>query len=125
MKRSAVMACIAEGVSERAPERGVQYAGFIDPSGGSSDSMTLAIGYRDREGKTVLAYSRASVPPFSPSAVCTEFAEILKAYGIHSVKSDKYGGRVGGGGFSHAGHPLRAIRRSKIGPLFVALAADQ
>ena len=92
VKRSAVMACIAEGVSERAPERGVQYAGFIDPSGGSSDSMTLAIGYRDREGKTVLAYSRASVPPFSPSAVCTEFAEILKAYGIHSVKSDKYGG---------------------------------
>jgi hypothetical protein len=39
----AVKACTSRGVFERPPLRGVGYAAFVDPSGGSADSMTLAI----------------------------------------------------------------------------------
>jgi hypothetical protein len=45
--REAVEACISLGVRERAPVDGIKYFGAIDPSGGSSDSFTLAIAHRD------------------------------------------------------------------------------
>jgi hypothetical protein len=46
--REAVEAAISLGVRERAPVNGVRYAAFVDPSGGSADSMTLAIGHREK-----------------------------------------------------------------------------
>lgn len=42
--REAVEACVALGVRERLPVSDVSYVAFVDPSGGSTDSMTLAIG---------------------------------------------------------------------------------
>ena len=36
---------------ELPPTSGVEYAAFVDPSGGAADSMTLAIAHRDRVGK--------------------------------------------------------------------------
>ena len=48
--REAVDACVNLGVHERLPERAHSYVAFVDPSGGSSDAMTLAIAHT--EGKT-------------------------------------------------------------------------
>ena len=48
--REAVEACITLGIRERATERKNAYTCFVDPSGGSSDAMTLAIAHT--EGKT-------------------------------------------------------------------------
>ena len=48
--REAVEACVKFGVRERPPERAHRYVAFVDPSGGSSDAMTLAISHT--EGKT-------------------------------------------------------------------------
>ena len=46
--RDAVASVIAEGVLERAPAPSTfKYFGFVDPSGGSSDSMPLAIAHRE------------------------------------------------------------------------------
>src|SRR5262249_48117913 len=42
ISRETVLACIEPGVQERPPQSGVRYWSFIDPSGGSSDSMTCA-----------------------------------------------------------------------------------
>src|SRR5438094_194207 len=47
MNREAVEACIAYDVRERAPMQAVRYYAFVDPSGGSADSMTLAVGHRE------------------------------------------------------------------------------
>src|SRR5262249_57134979 len=47
--REAVEACISLNVRERPPIEGVKYFGFIDPSGGSGDSFTMAIAHRDGE----------------------------------------------------------------------------
>ena len=73
------------------PEPRVRYVGFIDPSGGRSDSMTLAISHREGE-KVLLDRVEERRPPFDPSKIVEEFAGILKNYGIHSTTSDRYGG---------------------------------
>ena len=55
------------------------YVAFVDPGGGSADSMTLAIIHK--EGKViVLDAVRESKPPFSPEAVVAEFAELMRKY---------------------------------------------
>ena len=47
VSREAVEACVSLGVRERAPLSGLRYSAFVDPSGGSADSMTLAVGHRE------------------------------------------------------------------------------
>jgi len=68
------------------------YLAFVDPSGGSADSMTLAIAHRDKDGRAVLDAVRERKPPFSPEAVVEEFSLLLKDYGVHRVSGDRYGG---------------------------------
>jgi hypothetical protein len=87
----AVRACIAPGVRERAPERRLRYWTFVDPSGGSNDSMTLAIAHREGV-TTILDAIREVRPPFSPEATVEEFAKLLRAYRCTSVHGDRYGG---------------------------------
>src|SRR4051794_3204054 len=43
VSREVLDACVSPGVHERGALKSVIYAGFVDPSGGRSDSMTLAI----------------------------------------------------------------------------------
>jgi hypothetical protein len=63
----AVTACVSRGVYERAPQRGVVYSAFVDPSGGSADAMTLAVGHRDHARQVaVIDALREVAPPFSP-----------------------------------------------------------
>lgn len=80
-----------DDVGERPYERQHIYYGFVDPSGGSSDSFTLGIAHK--EGKTaVLDFLMERKPPFSPEGVCEEFSHILKRYKINTVRGDRYGG---------------------------------
>ena len=88
VSREIVDACVDE-VAERPYERGLSYCGFVDPSGGSSDSMTLGIAHCE-EGITVLDLVREAVPPFSPAEVVEEFAGLLRAYGLTRCFGDKY-----------------------------------
>jgi len=52
ISREVLEACIVPGRHELAPLQGVQYVGFVDPSGGSSDSFTLAIAHKEQRGDT-------------------------------------------------------------------------
>jgi hypothetical protein len=70
---------------------GVSYVAFIDPSGGSSDSMTLGICHMEGE-RILLDLVREVKPPFSPDSVTKEFSDVIKSYGIASCRSDRYGG---------------------------------
>ena len=79
------------GVHERGPLPGHRYVGFVDPSGGSSDSFTLAIAHKENE-LGVLDALREVIPPFSPEGVTTEFADLCKRYRITEVRGDRYGG---------------------------------
>jgi hypothetical protein len=91
LNREAIEACISVGIHERAPISSLRYSAFVDPSGGSADSFTLAIAHREKE-VGVLDCIREIKPPFSPEAVVSEFAELLKSYGINTVLGDRYGG---------------------------------
>jgi len=89
----AVAGCIIPGRVELPPAHGISYHAFIDPSGGSVDSMTLAIGHTDRDGNVVILDAiRERKPPFSPEDVVQEFAAALKRYGCTSVTGDRYAG---------------------------------
>jgi hypothetical protein len=89
--REAIEACVSTGVYERGRAGGMKYQAFVDPSGGSSDSMTLAIAHREK-GICVLDAVRERKPPFSPDQVVADFAKLLKSYGINKVLGDKYAG---------------------------------
>jgi hypothetical protein len=70
---------------------GCNYVAFVDPSGGSSDSMTLAIAHMENDN-VVLDLLRERKPPFSPDDVAKEFADTIKSYDLSSVRGDRYGG---------------------------------
>ena len=46
VSREAVEACVSVGVRERPPVSDARYFAFVDPSGGSADSFTLAVGHQ-------------------------------------------------------------------------------
>lgn len=89
--REVVEACVSTGVFERAREGGIKYRAFVDPSGGSNDAMTLAIGHMDSD-VAILDALRERKPPFSPEAVVSDFCALLKIYGISEVTGDRYAG---------------------------------
>jgi hypothetical protein len=89
--REVVEACVTLGIRERPTERKNAYTCFVDPSGGSSDAMTLAIAHT--EGKTqILDLIRERKPPFSPEAVTEEVAKIIRSYRCTKVCADRYWG---------------------------------
>jgi hypothetical protein len=97
--REAVEDCVTLGVRERQPERKHGYVAFVDPSGGSSDAMTLAIAHT--EGTTqILDVIRERKPPFSPEAVTEEFAKLIRSYRCTTVYGDRYGGNGRGNSFA-------------------------
>ncbi|WP_020092299.1 hypothetical protein [Methylobacterium sp. 285MFTsu5.1] len=91
VSREVVEAAIPMGVVEKAPITGITYSAFCDPSGGASDSMTMAIGHREGE-RLILDAVRERKAPFSPESVVSEFSDLLKRYGIRKVVGDRYGG---------------------------------
>jgi hypothetical protein len=83
--------CMVPTRYELPPINGTDYFAFVDPSGGSQDSMTLAVAHRAEE-IVVLDAVRERKPPFSPEVVTAEFAELLRAYRIAHVTGDRYAG---------------------------------
>jgi hypothetical protein len=77
---------------EMLPASDTHYRAFVDPSGGSSDSFTLAISHRDRDKRIVIDAVRERHPPFSPQDVVDEFAALIKTYRATRVVGDRYAG---------------------------------
>jgi hypothetical protein len=102
VKIEAVEACVERGTFERAPVSGVKYFGFVDPSGGSADSMTMAIAHRHGD-RAVLDAIREVKPPFSPESTVADFATLLKTYRVERVNGDRYAGEWPREVFRHHG----------------------
>jgi hypothetical protein len=89
----AVRACISPGVYERGPQHSTTYHAFCDPSGGSSDSMTLAVAHKDYATQTTVIDALREVrAPFSPEDAVAEFARLLKNYRVTKIVGDHYAG---------------------------------
>jgi hypothetical protein len=103
---------IETGRRERAPIEAVHYWAFTDPSGGSHDSFTLAIGHHEKE-RLVLDVLRGITPPCDPSVVVKEFATILKSYRCDRVTGDHYSGQWVVESFEKKGVTYRHSDRNK------------
>ena len=88
-----VEACVGT-YHELGPHSGVIYKAFLDPSGGSKDSMTMAIAHKTEkpEEQIVIDLIREARPPFSPAAVIDEYAALCKYYRVTKVFGDRYAG---------------------------------
>lgn len=108
----AIAACVARGTRERAPERGRDYVAFADAASGSGkDSFAVSIAHRDVEA--VLDVVRAWKPPFNPSGVIAEAADLLRRYGLREVTGDRYAPGFVSEGFRANGITYRPSERSK------------
>lgn len=103
---------IEAGCHERAPLAGQAAVAFVDPSGGASDSFTLAIAHTEGE-RAVLDCVREARVPFSPDAVCKDFAAVAKSYGLASVTGDHYAGEWPRERFAVHGITYQPSERSK------------
>jgi len=85
----AIAECVAEDVRERPPVTGTRYYAFADPSGGRHDRFTLGIAHIEQD-RAILDLLRHWSPPFNPSGVIAECAEILKLYHVGNLQGDRY-----------------------------------
>jgi hypothetical protein len=85
-----VRACLGDYV-EAAPISEHRYSAFVDPSGGSADSFTLAIAHREGE-RIYIDAIREIQPPFSPEAAINELAALCLSYKVRTIVGDKYAG---------------------------------
>ena len=95
VSREVIEACVIAGRHE-SPPSGIGYRAFCDPAGGSgTDRFSLAVAHvEERQGRriAVLDAIREARPPFSPEAVVSEFAALLRRYGVSDVSGDLYAG---------------------------------
>jgi hypothetical protein len=91
VSRKVLDGAIDTGVTIRALIDGLTYLAFVDPSGGPSDSMTLAIAHAEG-ARVVLDFVGERKAPFSPASVVEEFAGVLKQYRLATVRGARYAG---------------------------------
>lgn len=109
-----IESAIDRKIFERPYEEGVDYVGFIDPSGGKSDSFCGGLAFQDKETKKVmLAVLREARPPFRPESVCAEYSKVFKDYGVTSIKSDAYAGAWVESAFENFGITVERAKMSK------------
>ncbi len=87
--RNTVEAAIQDGIFERPRMPGIFYKAFVDPSGGSVDSFTLAIAH-GQQGRGILDCVQEIHAPFQPSIAVAELSETMKRYGINECIGDRY-----------------------------------
>jgi len=91
ISREVLAECIDQKIYERPPKPGNKYFAFVDPSGGSNDSMTSAIAHREGRDLVVVDCIREVKAPFDPESVVEEFAKLFKTYKVKECTGDRYG----------------------------------
>ena len=75
---------------ERPHHSAFGYTAFVDPSGGSNNSMTMAISHMEGD-IAVVDVIREVQAPFNPVTVTADFCGLMKKYGITRCYGDYYG----------------------------------
>jgi hypothetical protein len=109
----AVAAVSIAGRYELPPAPGIVYSAFIDPSGGSSDAMALAVGHLSQDGIAVLDYLLEVRAPFDPDQAVAQCAAVLDRYDICVVRGDRYAGEWPKARFKERGILFEQSARSK------------
>ena len=89
------------------------YSAFVDPSGGVSDSMTLAIGHLGRNASAFSTRLLEVRPPFDPEQAVAQCAALLRRYGVTKIIGDKYAGEWPRARFAEHGIEFEQSARPK------------
>jgi hypothetical protein len=109
---------VMQGIRERAPEMSAfkqppRYVGFVDAASGSGkDSFTCGIAHSD-DGRVILDVCRAWKPPFNPSGVIAECADLLRTYSLRECTGDRYAPGFVLEGFRANGITYRASEKDR------------
>jgi hypothetical protein len=94
LPRELVESCIDRGVEERRYRSGLNYAAYVDVSGGRSDSFVLSVAHEET-GRTWLDFLFEVEPiggSFDPTKAVIQAAMHLKRFRLSTVTGDSYGG---------------------------------
>jgi hypothetical protein len=113
-------AAVDRGVLVRPPRSGVRYRAAADPSGGASDSFSLAICHN--EGDTAVVDCLVEIrSPFNPTSATAQMAATLKEYGLSDVTGDRYSAAWVVDAFSKVGITYRHSERDRSAAYLEAL----
>jgi hypothetical protein len=76
--RELIEGAVDHGVQSRAPQPGISYYTFCDPSGGASNSFTATVTHSDN-GTALLDRLVEIRAPFNPDRATADVAEVLKS----------------------------------------------
>ena len=116
MPAEVIEACVIPDRRELPPVPGVRYAAFVDPSGGSQDSMTFALAHAAANDTVVLDLLRERKPPFSPDggrAVRRAVPDLR----VTTVSGDRYGGGMAARAVPDARHRVQGRGADEVGTL--------
>jgi hypothetical protein len=113
ISREVVDAATVQGRTVLPRIDGVSYVAFVDPSGGSSDSMTLGIAHMEGT-RAVLDCVIERRPPFSPDSVTKEFADTIRSYGMTSVTGDLTAACGRANGSRNMAWTIKRYRRPRV-----------
>jgi hypothetical protein len=113
ISRETVDAVTMQDRHELPPEPGVTYSAFVDPSGGVSDSLTLAIGHLSRNAVCILDAALEARPPFDPEQAVAQCAALLRRYGVAKIVGDRYAGEWPRARFAEHGIEFEQSARPK------------
>ena len=109
-----VQHCALPNVYERSPMLNTRYYGFVDPSGGSSDSFALCVGHFDYAKNTVVVDALKEVrAPLSPELATVELTKVLNYYHVDTVQGDHYAGNFPTEQFARCGIRHEPSKKSK------------
>jgi hypothetical protein len=74
---------------ELPPREGVLYEAFTDAAAGGGDAYTFGIGHQDGDNH-IADVVRGTHGAFDPQEVTRQYAELCRAYRIHTVTGDNY-----------------------------------
>lgn len=85
---------VIDGATRSSPlelpfDRRHRYVAFTDPSGGGKDEFCLSIGHKE-DARIVIDVVRGRTG--TPAEIVSEYADLLRAYGIFELTGDRYGG---------------------------------
>jgi hypothetical protein len=82
-------AAVVRGRTVISPPEAAQCVGFVDVSGGVSDSHTCAVAFPD--GTAAVLAAVRELKTSDTDAVVAEFATLLRSYGVSQARADRYG----------------------------------
>lgn len=100
--RDLLAAAVDNGVVARPPQPGATYFMFSDPSGGRGDGFSAAVAHADGDA-VILDQLYERMPPFNPTEVVAEVADLARRYAIPTVTGDRYAAEWVAGAFAAQG----------------------